>query len=77
MLLTDQQARQEICPLIRYCANEVDVVQEARAPIYLHQTCQGADCKIGWRWEKDPDFLEVGETPRGFCGAFGRPGGAA
>ena len=22
-----------------------------RAPIYVHQTCQASDCKIGWRWD--------------------------
>lgn len=72
-LLTEAEARQEICPLIRYCVNEADAVHHGKQPIYLHQICTGSDCKIGWRWQKDTDFLEVGEQPRGYCGAFGSP----
>lgn len=51
MMLTEEAARKEICPLIRYCVNEVDVIQDGRPAIYANQLCQASDCKMGWRWD--------------------------
>lgn len=56
-LLTDAEARQQTCPLMTYCVNERDVVVYQNGPIYVHQNCQGSDCKIGWRWAEDLDTL--------------------
>lgn len=69
--LTEDEARREACPLIRYCYNEAHVIQDGAQAIYVHQNCQGSDCKIGWRWRPERD----GARRVGFCGAFGRPEG--
>jgi len=66
MMLTEEEARKQACPLIRYCVNEDSVVQNNLQPLYVHQLCQGSDCKIGWRWASN-------RAERGYCGAFGRP----
>ena len=78
MLLTEDEARKETCPFIRYCMNEVGVLQDREAPIYANQLCQASDCKIAWRWEfglVDADFAEVDQVPRGYCGIAGKVGG--
>lgn len=73
-LLTEKEAREQTCPLIRVLANEKDVISQRVPGIYRHQKCQASDCRIGWRTEHDADFAEVGEDPpRGYCGAFGAP----
>lgn len=50
MFLTEADAKTQTCPHIRYIYNEIDVLQEGRAPIYVQQNCQGAACKMAWRW---------------------------
>ena len=68
-LLTDKQAREQTCPLIRYCINEAGVIQDREAAIYVQQRCQGSDCKMGWRWAQPARFADR----FGYCGAFGEP----
>jgi len=72
MLVTDAEARQQTCPLITYCVNEVDIIHHNSAAINAHQNCKGADCKMAWRWGewgKFPEFLPL----RGYCGLAGKP----
>ncbi|MCK1577882.1 hypothetical protein [Bradyrhizobium sp. 174] len=70
MMLTEEEARKQVCPFIRYCTNEVGVVAERESAIHYHQSCQGSDCKIGWRWASERDEA-TGNL--GYCGACGRP----
>ena len=83
-MLTDKQARENICPLIRYCVNQTGVVQDRDSAIYEHAPCQGSECSIGWRWAEseraaryripgDPKDADLSGTRLGYCGAFGRP----
>jgi hypothetical protein len=72
MLLTEKEARQQTCPVMRYCINDVNVIQDGQGAIYVHQSCTASDCKMAWRWEGG-DFAEVGENRRGYCGLAGRP----
>lgn len=51
-MLTEEEARKEICPFIKHCVNEIDVIQDGRAPIYVQQLCQASNCKMGWRWDR-------------------------
>lgn len=67
-LLTEEEARGQVCPLITFCVNEVDVIRQRDAAIHVHQNCQASACRIGWRW--GPGGPECG---MGFCGAFGAP----
>lgn len=77
MLMLEEDAKQQVCPLIRHCVNEVAVAQDGNSAIYVHQNCQGSACKVGWRWGEPAvscrGFAEETRTPRGYCGAFGRP----
>lgn len=76
MLMTEEEAKGQICPLIRYCANELGVTQDGDAAIYVHQNCQASGCKVGWRWGEPAvfcqGFAEETRVERGYCGAFGR-----
>lgn len=49
VLLTDDEARQRECPLIRYCTNPAHVIGEGAAAIHEHAACRGSGCQ-GWRW---------------------------
>lgn len=52
MFLTEQEARRELCPHMRHCVNEADVAnQHGRAAVYEHSLCQGARCRMAWRWQ--------------------------
>ncbi len=53
-----------LCPHIRYCVNEDDVLQRQVHPIYVHQPCAGPDCRMAWR-ESAPGY--------GYCGIAGHP----
>lgn len=67
-LLTEEEARGQVCPLITFCANEENVVRQRDAAIHAHQNCQASACRIGWRWGPAGEKAGVG-----FCGAFGEP----
>jgi hypothetical protein len=87
--MTDEEASKEICPFIRFCVNEVDVIQDGRAPIYVHQNCQGSACRTAWRLMPRAPFRELYGAPmsvsvmaapvpgpqRGYCGIAGKPEG--
>ena len=74
MLLTEEQARKETCPFIRYCINEIDVMQDSRSPIYVHQNCQASDCKMAWRKSQEYQTDDEGFASYfGYCGLAGRP----
>ena len=88
MLMTEEEARKQTCPLIRFCVNDSDVLQHGCSAIHVHQTCQASDCKVGWRWQRTtrspPTAVPAGaiglaaalQPPtyeRGYCGAFGVP----
>lgn len=64
MMLTEEAARKEICPFIRYCMNENDVIQDGRAAIYTHQLCQASACKMGWRWDLTVEPLSKDQEAR-------------
>lgn len=82
-MLTEAQAATFECPHIRYCVNELGVIQDRDAPIYAHQKCQASRC-ISWRWNigepfktyADAEFRKNGrriEPSTGYCGIAGRP----
>jgi hypothetical protein len=73
MMLTEEEARKQVCPLIRYCANEADVIGGDASAIYHQQNCQASDCKIGWRWHLGRVYEPIQALRRGYCGAFGKP----
>lgn len=62
MMLTEEAARKEVCPFIRYCVNESDVMQEGRPAIYVQQLCQASACKMGWRWDLTTEPLSKQQT---------------
>jgi hypothetical protein len=62
MMLTEEEARKNVCPLIKYCINEPDVIGDGRPALYVHQNCQASDCKIGWRWDLIPAPLSAGKV---------------
>lgn len=62
MMLTEEEARKQVCPLIRYCVNEIAVVNDREPAIYVHQACQASDCKIGWRWDVTRESLSPERT---------------
>ena len=66
MLLTDEEARKQICPFIRYCVNPGDVIAFGYHPIYDNQLCQGLDCKMAWR-------IRHTNSVYGYCGIVGKP----
>lgn len=74
--LTEEEAKTQMCPHVRYCINE-DVMQEGRSPLYVHQLCQGSDCKMAWRW--GPIWrsgFAAAPGPNvalGYCGIAGKP----
>lgn len=73
MMLTEEAARKETCPFIRYCINETDVVQDGRAAIYVHQLCQASACKMGWRWDLTSEPLsKEAEASAGLAAGLAR-----
>ena len=66
MYLTEDEARQQVCPFIRYVINENRTYPGGEPAIYNHQTCQASDCKMAWRARRDG---------KGYCGMAGRPTG--
>lgn len=82
MMLTENEARQNTCPLIRYCVNESAVIQDDAAAIYVHADCRGSECRVGWRWAESKRAAQarartfddpLADIRLGYCGAFGRP----
>ena len=70
MFLTEDEARKQICPFIRFVVNEGGVIQDREPAIYVHQDCKASDCKMAWRWER----ANFGDgTRRGYCGIAGYP----
>lgn len=67
-LLTEEEAKAAICPLIQVLKNERDVLVFRSPGHYEHQNCQASDCKLGWRWGSAGK-----EGGVGYCGAFGPP----
>ena len=61
-LLTEEEARKETCPVIRFCVNEREAVHafgHAPPPIYVHQNCKASECKMAWRWAaSSADYLK-------------------
>lgn len=49
-LLTDTEAREQLCPHMTHCWNESQVAQDKTPAIYVQCMCQGSDCKMAWRW---------------------------
>lgn len=76
MIVSEEKARASICPHIRICINEDDVIQWKVQPLYAQQKCQGSDCAMAWRvhWVflGDDGWIEEG----GYCGIAGKPEGA-
>ena len=64
MYLTDAEARQQVCPFIRFVYNESRIYAGGEAAIYYHQNCQASDCKMAWRERQDG---------KGYCGMAGKP----
>jgi hypothetical protein len=84
MLLTEEDARRELCPHITYCINERSVIQDRASAIYQHQNCQASDCRMAWRWGEPSvmyrplaapvETMAVATLPRrGYCGISGKP----
>jgi hypothetical protein len=73
--VTEVTAKAQICPHIRYCVNEVGVIQNREPPIYVHQNCQGSVCVMAWRWEPRLRIsMHADDLPRaGYCGISGKP----
>jgi len=68
--LTEEEARKQVCPLMTYCVNEIDVSQWGKTPIMVNQNCQASACKMAWRWNYNsppPGAM------KGYCGIAGRP----
>lgn len=65
--LTEEAARKIDCPMFKYVVNETDVVQDGRAPIYVHESCRGSGC-IMWRWGYTGNDRYSGA---GYCGMAG------
>lgn len=53
VMLTEDQAINRECPLIRYCANEIAVANEGATAIHAHANCRASQC-VGWRWGRGP-----------------------
>lgn len=70
MLMTEKEARGQICPLIRYCVNELSVAQDGASAIHVHQNCQASDCKPGWRWRSKRSVV-FSDRPSGDDGLIG------
>ena len=65
MYLAEDEARQQICPFIRFIVNEA-IYLDSGTVIYRHQTCQASKCKTAWRARQDG---------KGYCGMAGKPTG--
>lgn len=65
--LTEEAAKKIDCPMFRYAYNEAEVIQDGRAPIYVHQSCRASDC-IMWRWGYTGNDRYSGA---GYCGMAG------
>ena len=80
MLLTEEEAHQQECPVKTLMVNEEAALHHGQVPIYIHQSCAGRHCKMAWRWAPGTIFAVgmdgsrtvVGEA-RGYCGLAGRP----
>ena len=69
MILTVNEAKTQVCPLIRHCVNPANVSTYGHAPIYEHQSCQGPACGIGWRFLETAPEIPIfvsGETDADF-----------
>ena len=65
MILTEAEAKTKWCPMTRY---DVEISNIPGGKPW----CLASGC-MAWRCEHHPDFAEVGEQPRGFCGLAGKP----
>ena len=74
MYLTEAEAREQLCPFIRHCTNEVGAIHQGASAIYEHQYCQASACKMAWRWQPAWTMNRTDPTPhRGYCGITGVP----
>lgn len=48
--LTPKEACEQVCPLITYCVNPIQVQNDNQPAMHDHIACMGPACKIGWRW---------------------------
>lgn len=53
-LLSEDEARQEMCPFIRYTINEMAVLQGGVHPLVEHAPCRASACRMAWRWGAEP-----------------------
>lgn len=84
MMLTEDEARKKWCPMARYVADSNDPNTANRWVRISTCCCIASDC-MAWRWEPWVNGSPAngprnnnGEQrdPRGYCGAFGKPGDA-
>lgn len=70
MILTEQEANTKICPLT-FAVREVRGPDGAGIREGGPGNCIGSTC-MAWRWRGGgPDFVEIGEVGRGYCGLAG------
>jgi hypothetical protein len=65
-LLTDAEARRQICPHIRAMTNEASVRLYGAKPAYKQAHCQGSDCVMAWRFAergRDKFFVTYAGKP--------------
>ncbi len=66
-MITEEIAKTKLCPFIRYCVNELAVVQDKDAPLYAQSNCAGSDC-MAWRTVEDEYEVvrtSLGQIPKG------------
>lgn len=76
MIVSEEKARASICPHIRLCINEYDVMQHKVMPLYAQQMCQGSDCTMAWRRVRLVHDRDGADASGGYCGIAGKPNGA-
>lgn len=68
MLLTEKEARAQVCPFIR-CTINLAETKGGAFPMYVHLNCQASECKMAWRWSSDTNRAQA----VGYCGMAGKP----
>lgn len=76
MIVSEEKARASICPHIRICPNELDVIHHGAVARYEHQNCQGSDCTMAWRRVRLVGDRDGADASGGYCGIAGKPNGA-
>lgn len=66
MFVSEEEARESICPLMMRCDNREDVHTRGEPAILVHDTCKGSDCKMGWRWART--IIGTQHKKLGYCG---------